>query len=1465
MDEQRAQASAGHGAPASLLGWLLSPFDSRTAEPTTAPLEPGAPAVAAGAVVDDRYEIAGVLGRGGMGVVYRAWDRRLRREVALKTLAGGSRGLERFLREARAVARLSSDGIVRLHDVREDGETPYFTMELLPGGSLEALLEREAAPLAPRRAAEIARPVALALQAAHDAGLVHRDVKPANVLFDATGRPVLTDFGLVRDASEAAGVTATGAFLGTAAYASPEHAVSAGEAGPASDQFSLGIVLYRMATGRLPFAGGSPLEQLLAIQRLDPVPPSRLAAVSRDLEIVIAKALEKAPTRRYASCRDLADDLGRFLAGEPVAARAPGRARAALRRWRHRPWRVAGLALALSAMVALLGPSLAPARIAIESDPAGAVVRLDGEEVGTTPLERSVWPARAVTVELRHPDCLPWTLRVDLSARARVERTFALSPREGRLTVRADTGEFVAALERSGVRHEWRGPFEERALPVGRWRLSVDRVGHFPFEAAVEVAEGRTTRVDLRPSPIVLSRHRFPVSIAGPVRLADVDRDGVLDAIAVLLAPHPGRVSIAALSGRGAFELWRAIVVEEAVIDLALSDLDRDGILDAVAIGRQGCHAVAGRDGSLLWTVHIDGWDLSRVLLTRVDEDRIPDAVFWGSRGNEVELAALSGADGRWLWSTPLDGGREVDPDPTRPAGRALATRGSLLFPIRGRGVVCLSGDGAVRWEHRDPHVSEELLESGGRIRFARRTGGEGVLDPESGSLVDEPSPGQLGGEVFACRPDGTIGPSSRRGWSVDPGGPLAGLELGDREGDGELELLAATREGELVWLALRERGLVRTFDPGRTLSASPILGETGAGGFPLALLLAVDGSFEVIDSGTGRPVEAGPRPSGRVVAASSADLDDDGRLEWVLAEASGDVSVWSASGEPRWTRPCEGEGAISIEAGSGLVLVTRGGRELVALDGGTGEEVWRRTTESRLAGPALLLGSRPRIAFATEDGAVIALDAASGTEVWRTSLPSRPGDGASACAIDSDDTQDVVLLLASGDLVAISGGTGAVLWTREGRFTSLAAAPWPPLVALDSTGAAFLLDEAGRTSWCERSGAVARASQVGWVGGRAIVFDVAGHAIQVGSDGRGGPILEVGSALRFAPSTCRPRRPRLTAFGTARADPHRPRDVVAGVLASGSVAILEVPEAGPSDRLWPLVENERWAALLGSIERADPAEVPLEALEGLARRGLGDAERGGELLRRSFEEGWRVPEAMAALFETDADLADRLADEFCDRFAVDAFALLGPDRLTSPAIVGAAKRALAGFERRRGDEPDPRRSLLLALAGRPAEALFDLDLLPAAETTHRDAVLVRALAYLLAGDPDHATEAWRMFVRARPADRVVDRLSARFATPPGGDRERFRLDRARSLAASDRLDEAWDEVSEYLRRFPEDPLGWIEEARVLLYDGRMGSAVEALRSARAAGFRDADRLLRDASFRAIRSRPELVERLRAE
>jgi serine/threonine-protein kinase len=451
------------------------------------------------------YEVEAVLGRGAMGIVFRARHLPLNRLVALKMALAGEyaepREKARFQREAEAVAALRHPNIVQIHNVGDADGRPYFTMEYVEGGSLAQKLTGTPQPARP--AAALVATLAGAMQVAHQGGIVHRDLKPANILLASGGReppegsdslpsgglrpplaefiPKITDFGLARRLESGAGLTQSGVPLGTPSYMAPEQARGQTNGiGPAVDVYALGAILYELLTGRPPFRAETATATVQQVISQEPVPPSRLnPKVPRDLETICLKCLEKDPQKRYPAASDLEMDLQRFQRGEPIAARRPGVLERLVKWVRRRPTAAALLVVTLLFTMALIGGGLwfavqeAQRRQAVEGDLREVAIlqqqarwiearealrrveaRLDGGGAGD--LRRRVDQARRdldLVIELDRIRLSRLTSGILLVYKTRADRDYTKAFQDSGLARVADPPDIVAArLQASAVR-----------------------------------------------------------------------------------------------------------------------------------------------------------------------------------------------------------------------------------------------------------------------------------------------------------------------------------------------------------------------------------------------------------------------------------------------------------------------------------------------------------------------------------------------------------------------------------------------------------------------------------------------------------------------------------------------------------------------------------------------------------------------------------------------------------------------------------------------------------------------------------------------------------------------------------------------------------------------------------------------------------------------------------------------------
>ncbi|MBI4606681.1 MAG: protein kinase [Planctomycetes bacterium] len=1002
-----------------------------------------------------RFQLLQVLGRGAFGVVYKALDPDLDRLVAVKVpRSGGFAGPgeeERFLREARSAARLRHPGIVQVHEVAEEGGLPYIVSECIEGRTLEAVIAEGRPGF--REAAELVRWVALALGHAHREGVLHRDVKPGNILVDEAGRPHLADFGLARPEEGDVTVTLEGDVLGTPAYMSPEQAAGQRENVDArSDVYSLGVVLYELLTCERPFQGtrNMLIQQVL---RDEPRPPRRINDhVPRDLETICLKAMAKEPARRYATAGELAEDLRRFLEREPIRARLVGPV-GRLWRWCRRNPVIAALAAAVAALLlsAAAGATVAALRIERAREETsqaldrsreglarlevarGARLLEEGDLFGALPafaeamsLERGD-PAREAVHRLRFGCVLarcPRLVQVFLHG-GRIRH--AELSRDERLVVTAGWDGRALVWDAAAAR--------ALSPPL----LHGDAVSHASFSPdgrlLATASADRTARIwdwrrGLAAAPPLLhedSVHRASFSPDG-LRVLTASLDGT----ARLWSASTGEPVFPPL--RHGSAVYRAELSPDGRLIVTAS---RDGTAriwsgatgEPVHTLRPGSivhHAAFSPDGALVVTAgeeELALWDAATgERLWRVAGGRAPHAAF-SPDGRLVAAAGGPAAAGVWRASTGERLGLPLDPN-----GYLF----QVAFSPDGRSVLTSRADGTARL--RDARTSEErtapfrhsgtvrsvqLSSSGHRILTASDDGTARLWDWSRGPLPPLRHGGQLWEAAFS--PDGrrllTAGTDgTARVWHLETGAELFRLRHSGSVGSAAFGPAPSSR---ILTASADKTAALWSAEDGRRLH---VLGLPSAGAIRvarfspdgrLAAVGCADGSVLVWVSESGAPAFPTIQLDSLVTAL---DFSRDGRLLLTASLVSSRLCD-VRTGEPVGLGVSYRSPAMAVAfSPDGALFATAG----ILWDPRTGAEV------GRLAGHHLPVN---RVAF-SPDGSLALTASADGTaQVWvaRRAEPAGPrivGREALVAAAWSPD----------GKLVATGSSQGSVQvwdWAR--------------------------------------------------------------------------------------------------------------------------------------------------------------------------------------------------------------------------------------------------------------------------------------------------------------------------------------------------------------------------------------------------------------------------------------------------
>ncbi len=884
-----------------------------------------------------RFILTAELGRGGMGVVHAAFDPTLGRKVAIKMVLdverAGPRGIERFRSEARSSAKLRHPNIVSVHEIGEENGRPFIVMDFVDGETLDAVLRR--GDLGPRELAGLVRETALALHHAHEQGVVHRDVKPQNVMVDGERRALLTDFGLARDLNVEKQLSLEGQVIGTPYYVSPEQARGDREGtGPRSDVYSLGAVLYSSLVGRPPFNGTTLMDVLRQVFEDDPEPPREInPGVHPDLETIALKCMEKEPDLRYASAKAVADELGRFIDGKAIEARPLNR-RERLGRWARRNRVLAATVVtAVLIVTALLLTGIALGIISIQK------IRQE-RDVATREREAAV-AARAETVTERDRAQEAERLAVAAAGAEREAREEAETARGQAEQEREKASEAARAAQAAAEREAAARSKAEQERERARAAEEVARAA-----AAAEEAE--------RARATVLARSRGELLAAALVekgeRLISLGRHAeaaaVLARSLAIVDGAPARSALARALPRAVPLRWvtsrldaTALAVDPERARLAIGDADGVVHVLEIASGREVAVMDAGTRGVA--------------------------AVAWSPDGDWIVASGVAGA------VTVIDvasGGRAAALDGHRRAVRALAWGARLATG---------SDDGTVRvWDvsnavpslAREPARVAPLavhdLEAGavGAVAWSPdgrlvAGGADGrllaIASPERGAEAVITSQGRHGGAIVAVEvaADGrlvSLGADrvvkvrdlvgGARGQTIRIGGEVAPADV------------AWSPDGRRVAIGAVD-GAVQVVEIGGTGEVTPTaVGEPAEGGVAALLWVDVarlaivgrDRSFHLRDLGSGAVSARIEGHAGGVIGLL-ADVDADERPIASFG-LDGTIRLWDrATGKAR--------GVLrGHEGGVGNAVFLPGGERLASVGWDGSLRLWDLATGASVA-----------------------------------------------------------------------------------------------------------------------------------------------------------------------------------------------------------------------------------------------------------------------------------------------------------------------------------------------------------------------------------------------------------------------------------------------------------------------------------------------------------------------------------
>lgn len=610
-----------------------------------------------------KYEILGEVARGGVGIIYKARQRGLERIVALKVLQSGSTSpehVQRFLQEAQSAAKLQHPNVVPIHDFGTHDGLYFFTMDFIEGETLADRIAR--GPMQAREALEIVHDTAEALHYAHEHGVVHRDIKPGNILLDKEGRVKITDFGIAKEAAreEKMQLTVTGQVMGTPRYMSPEQASGhTAKADRRSDVFSLGVTLYEMLTAMPAFEGDNVLAVLRKVTDEDPPPPHKInRKVHRDASTICQKAIEKAPERRYQTAQEMAGDIERFLAGEPIEARpVSGMARAGRRIRKH--WKLAIINLVVLTAVGYFVKyymdyyqASRPSHLRLQVQPDDAHVSVDDVMAAGDALQRAITlkPGKHVLEASCEPLYEPQMISFETKPAEQITLPVSLVHRTGRIEITTDPPDAaVTIITPTGAKMPFRGPRVEQELPTGVYLTLVHRENHLAQEIETVIESRQTSSVRVALPPITVWDVPTSGNVLSVPAVADLDGDGWGDTV---VGDDDGKIYC--LSGKNGVVLWLFHAENAVQAPIGLAEMNDDDVPDVLAGSTDHrLYCLNGKDGKLLWSYTTGGPILGPPRLKDVNADGTLD-VFVGSSDGFVY--AISGANGKLLWKFRTNG-----------------------------------------------------------------------------------------------------------------------------------------------------------------------------------------------------------------------------------------------------------------------------------------------------------------------------------------------------------------------------------------------------------------------------------------------------------------------------------------------------------------------------------------------------------------------------------------------------------------------------------------------------------------------------------------------------------------------------------------------------------------------------------------------------------------------------------------